>query len=273
MWPATDLPADFANIPDDSPKENVKASIPGTPQAQEAVIAADIPQTAKVDRTKARLQPTDQRQSGVETDPGHRPHVRLQLPEADHHGGTTAMVLRAKRGLVHRLLGSGALGRGHSIPAAIYAIPPSSPLYYVTYVKIYDVTPQYVVVGYTPGYMGTVVTTDGVVVYGTGYPYVPYIGATVWYPPPVTYGYAANVSWTPWTGWAVGFGVGWAMGPLWWVRRLLGLRPAPYWGPYAPYGYRGAAYGALRTARRPGARGAGQPPPATSTSTGEPTRP
>ena len=68
-----------------------------------------------------------------------------------------------------------------SIPAAIYSIPPSSPLYYVTYVKIYDVTPQYVAVGYTPGYMGTVVTTDGVVVYGTGYNYVPYIGTTVWY--------------------------------------------------------------------------------------------
>ena len=41
-----------------------------------------------------------------------------------------------------------------SIPAAIYSIPPSSPLYYVTYVKIYDVTPQYVVVGYTPGVYG-----------------------------------------------------------------------------------------------------------------------
>ncbi len=31
--PAKDLPPDFAKIPDDSPKENVKASVPGTPQA------------------------------------------------------------------------------------------------------------------------------------------------------------------------------------------------------------------------------------------------
>ena len=44
-----------------------------------------------------------------------------------------------------------------SVPPVIYAIPPSSPLSYVTYVQIYDVTPQSVVVGYTPGYMGTVV--------------------------------------------------------------------------------------------------------------------
>ena len=61
--------------------------------------------------------------------------------------------------------------------------------------RIYEVTPQYVVVGYTPGYLGTVVTTDGVVVYGTGYTYVPYIGTAVWYPVPVTYGYAAAPYW------------------------------------------------------------------------------
>jgi hypothetical protein len=31
--------------------------------------------------------------------------------------------------------------------------------------------PESVEIGYTPGYMGTVVEPDGVVVYGTGYPY------------------------------------------------------------------------------------------------------
>jgi hypothetical protein len=36
--PADSLPGEFAQIPLDSPKENVLASIPGTPQAQEAVI-------------------------------------------------------------------------------------------------------------------------------------------------------------------------------------------------------------------------------------------
>jgi hypothetical protein len=52
-----DLPPDFFKIPDDSPKENVKASIPQTAQAQEAVIANEIPQTATVDRTKATFNP------------------------------------------------------------------------------------------------------------------------------------------------------------------------------------------------------------------------
>ena len=55
--PSASLPADFANIPDDSPKENVKASVSGTAQAKEAVIANSIPQTAKVDRSTARMTP------------------------------------------------------------------------------------------------------------------------------------------------------------------------------------------------------------------------
>ena len=37
------LPGDFAKIPDDSPKENVKASVAGTPQAKEALITNAIP--------------------------------------------------------------------------------------------------------------------------------------------------------------------------------------------------------------------------------------
>jgi hypothetical protein len=58
-----------------------------------------------------------------------------------------------------------------AVPAVIYTIPPSSPIHYVTYVQIYGATPETVYVGYTPGYLGTVVEPDGVVVYGTGYDY------------------------------------------------------------------------------------------------------
>ncbi len=58
-----------------------------------------------------------------------------------------------------------------TIPAVIYSIPPSSPLSWVTYAKIYAATPEYVTVGYTPGYLGEVITPDGVVVHGTGYAY------------------------------------------------------------------------------------------------------
>ena len=64
-------------------------------------------------------------------------------------------------------------------------------------------TASTVSVGYTPGYYGTVMSSDGVVVYGTGYVYPVYVG-TYWYPPPVTYGWG-------W-GFSVGFMWGFAMG-------------------------------------------------------------
>src|SRR5262249_24757643 len=72
------------------------------------------------------------------------------------------------------------------------------------------------------------------------------VGATLWDPPAVTSGYGAAVAWTPWTGWAVGFGFGLAFGAAvsWSSHCCWGYCPAPYWGamPYAHY-YGGAAYG------------------------------
>jgi hypothetical protein len=231
--PASTLPPDFASIPDDSPKENVKASIPGTPQSKEALIAAQIPQSATVDRAKLTFTPT------ITGQPEMKPIPDTALMYVANSPDPVIMVAPDQWYSVRNGVWftgpslQGPWSVATSVPAAIYAIPPSSPLYYVTYVKIYSVTPQYVVVGYTPGYMGTVVTSDGMVVYGTGYTYMPYIGATVWYPPPITYGYAANVTYTPWTGWAVGFGIGWGVGAAWGA-------PAPYWGAYgAAYGYHG----------------------------------
>jgi hypothetical protein len=42
------LPADFSRIPVNSPAGVVLASVAGTPQAQEALIANSIPQTATI---------------------------------------------------------------------------------------------------------------------------------------------------------------------------------------------------------------------------------
>jgi len=244
----TSLPPDFFKIPDDSPKENVKAAIPNTAQAQEAVIANQIPETATVYRTKAKFTPV------INGPPDLKPIPDTSLMYVFNSPNPIIMVSQYQWYAVQNGVwfnASSVQGPwvvAASIPAAIYSIPPSSPLYYVTYVKIYDVKPQYVVVGYTPGYMGTVLTTDGVVVYGTGYTYVSYVGTTVWYAPPMTYGYAVNPTWTPWTGWMMGFGLGWAMGAAWGSSCCWGYAPAPYWGamPYAPYGgyhYAGYAYG------------------------------
>src|SRR5262249_47302076 len=101
-------------------------------------------------------------------------------------------------------------------------------LHYVTYVQVYRSTAKVVYVGYTPGYLGAVVASDGVVVYGTGYSYQPWIGS-VWYPPPATYGVAAQPVYNP----AVGMAFGFAMGVP--TAALTGAyyRPAYYGG----YGY------------------------------------
>jgi hypothetical protein len=240
----TNLPPDFFKIPDDSPKENVKAAIPGSAQAQESVIANQIPQTATVYRAKAAFKPV------INGAPDLKPIADTPLMYVFNSPNPIIMVSQYQwYGVENGTWFTASSIQGPwvvatSIPAAIYSIPPSSPLYYVTYVRIYDVTPQYVVVGYTPGYMGTVLTADGVVVYGTGYTYVPYIGTTVWYPLPLTYGYAANPTWTPWTGWMMGFGFGWAMGAAWGSSCCWGYAAAPYWGamPYAPYAYHYAGY-------------------------------
>ncbi len=56
--PYKELPGDFAKIPPTHPKANVLVSIPGTPQANEAVIANSIPQTATVQRHEASLDVT-----------------------------------------------------------------------------------------------------------------------------------------------------------------------------------------------------------------------
>jgi hypothetical protein len=116
-----------------------------------------------------------------------------------------------------------------SVPEAIYTIPPSSPLHYVTYVQIFGATLGFVYEGYTPGYLGTVATPEGVVVYGTGYTYQPWIGSA-WYTAPATYGVAAQPTGNPADGMAFGFAMGGA------TAATNPYHSAPLYRPYgAPY--------------------------------------
>ena len=51
-----DLPADFAVIPQSSPASRVLASVPGTEEAKDAVLLAQIPNTVNVNPTTAAAQ-------------------------------------------------------------------------------------------------------------------------------------------------------------------------------------------------------------------------
>ncbi len=230
-----DLPADFAQIPNTSPMENVKASIPGTPQAQEAAIANAVPQTATVQRAGTTLDPAPV----FDGDPEFLPIAGTDLEYVANSAvpiietGPAAFYAVQNGVWFYASSAYGPWAVAAAVPPVIYSIPLSSPLHYVTYVRVYGATPTVVYVGYTPGYFGTVLGPDGVVVYGTGYLYRPWLG-TVWYGPPVTYGFGAGLRWTPWTGWSFGFGLGWSWGPpenLVWGGWGWGLRP--WWGPPA----------------------------------------
>ena len=249
--PGGKLPADFSKIPDDSPKENVKASIPGTQQALEAVIAAHIPQTATVSRSDVQLNPPQ-----FDGEPQFKPLEDTPLQYVANTA-TPIILIDAKtyyaveNGVWFKASSvTGPWIVADSVPGIIYEIPPSAPLHYVTYVKIYGSTATTVDVGYTPGYYGTVVTQGSgyVVMYGTGYTYTPWVGTT-WFGPPVTYGCGSSITYTPWNGWAVSFGFGWSWGypmyPMGW-----GWGPYPWWGPvgwgyYYPYPYYVPVYGGV----------------------------
>ena len=215
--PGADLPKDFAAIPDDSPQENVKAAVPGTRQAQEASIANGIPQTVKVDRKTAKLDPPPQYDGAPQLKPidgtplQYVANCETPVIEVD------AQSWYACRNGVWFVAtsSSGPWVVATSVPAVIYSIPLSSPIHYVVYSRIYSYDDQHVWVGTTPGYFGTVVCSDGTVVYGTGYVYPPYVGSSVYVSYSTTYGYGCNPCWTPWAGWAFGFAVGWATASSW----------------------------------------------------------
>ena len=235
--PGDKLPPDFKNIPDNSPKAVVKVSVPGTPQAQEAVIANSIPHTAWVVRTTATTIPID-------GPPKIAPVVGTPL---SYVANSEAPIIKIDAKTWYACQNgvwfvatsaNGPWTAAATVPAIIYTIPPSSPIYYVTYVRVYGVSAQYVYVGYTPGYYGTVIGPGGVVVYGTGYYYYPWVGS-VFYAPPVTYGVAA----VPYYSAAVGFTIGFAFGAA--------IAPHPYyWGP----AYHAVPYGVGRGVRSLGQR-------------------
>jgi hypothetical protein len=226
------LPKAFQEIPPDSPIGGVRSSIAMTVEAQDAVLDLQIPQTTAVERGKATLSVTYD---------GEPKFTAISGTSVAYATNTASQVLRVAgayyacdNGVWFKSAGAkGPWVVADSIPKSeIEKIPPSAPVYNVTYVDVYAATPTVVYVGYTPGYVGAY-PYYGVPVYGTGWYYPPYMGA-VYYPRPVTYG--VSVSYNPYTGWGMGttfatgffaFSVGMAIGS------------SHHHGYYPPGGYRG----------------------------------
>jgi len=185
--PSPELPADFRKIPADSPAGGVLVSVAGTPQADAALLANAIPQTAVVSRVGG---PTfAPRFDGVpQTAPiaGTALHYVVNSPTPIIQADARDFYAVRNGVWFNSPTLSGPWIPAATLPDAVATIPPSSPVHFVTNVRIYGATIGFVYAGYTPGYLGSISTTDGVVVHGTGYVYPPWIGSA-WYPFPATY--------------------------------------------------------------------------------------
>ena len=230
------LPADIVAIPDGSPKAAVKASIAGTAQSIAARLENDVARTAQINRVQTTLAPPI-----IDGDPKLQPIegtglsyvTNAPLPIVALNPPTEYYAVQDGVWFVSTVL-QGPWQVAASVPPAVYTIPFSSPLHHVTYVRISGATTDEVTVGYTPGYLGTV-AGDGVVVYGTGYEYRPWIGAH-WWGRPMTYGLGATLRTEAPSRWRYVFGIGWNAGLNAW-----GSGVSPWWEPVA-WGWRGERY-------------------------------
>lgn len=199
------LPPAFQEVPYDSPKGNILASVAGTDQAEDAIADAEIPQTSAIRR--------DDRTFEVDYD-GDPEFEPIESTELEYAVNTDAEVLlddgryyACDQGVWYIADDpDGPWSVSETRPMGLEDIPPSCPVYDVRYVHVYESTPDVVYVGYLPGYLGCY-PYYGTVVYGTGYHYRPWRGRHHYYPRRSTWGFHARYN--PWLNrWSFGFSYG-----------------------------------------------------------------
>ncbi len=228
------LPESFDKIPPDSDIGGLRVSVPGTAEAEEAMVQAAIPETTAIKRSEATLEVEYDGKPKFEsidgTDVKYAVNTATQVLEVNgqYYAVDNAVWFESEKP-------TGPWAVADNIPKEkIDEIPPTSPVYNTTYVEVFDSTPEVVYVGYYPGYMYSY-PYYGVPVYGTGWYYPPYYGGW-YYPRPPTWGF--HVGYNPWTGWT--FGLSWSNGPF-----SIGIGWGGGWGCCGGYyggGYRGPTF-------------------------------
>ena len=191
VYATPNLPADFANIPESSPASSVLSAVPGTDQAADAVMIAQIP--TKVDVDPKAVPPVTISYSG---DPKF---VTIEGTSLSYAQNTTDKVIMVSNDSYYACMNAlwyvsstpqGPWVVATSVPQVIYTIPSSSPVYNVTYVTQTVTSTGTVQASYTAGYMGAFIVGVGVgviIASGTGWYAPPYF----YYPPvgfPICYG-------------------------------------------------------------------------------------
>ncbi len=161
------LPDEFAKIPRNNPMASVLASVPGTPEAQDAIVLASIPHEASINIDNAKVDVI------YDGDPQFAPIEGTSMTYAVNSTyqiiGTAGQYYCCYQGVW--FVAPAAQGPwivSTDVPSVIYTIPPSCPVYNCTYVHVYSVSPGTVVVGYTAGYDGAYVATTGTLMFGAG---------------------------------------------------------------------------------------------------------
>jgi hypothetical protein len=245
----TALPEDFKKIPLEHPRSRVLASVPGTREAAEAILVAQIPETARVNVKE--LKAPDVSYQG---DPKFEPEKGAPPVESATNTDKDIFKIRDMYYMCYNGVWFSAKGPTGpwevetNVPKEIYSIPASSSQHHVTYVTVEeddDDDDEWATFAVVAGYTGMMIAW-GCVVWGNGWYYPPYWGMggyyPYYYPRYPTYGYSAWYN--PWTG-AYGRGVR-AYGPY--GGAGAGARYNPRTGTYSrgasawgPYGSRGVA--------------------------------
>jgi len=228
-WVA-ELPDAFSRIPESHPMGAVLASVPGTEQAKMAALEASLPVKNVVDRDakpdvdvsyagEAKFEPVEGTgvALAVNTD-----YNILQYEDRYYlcYGGAWYVADAPV----------GPWSVADSVPAAIYDIPPSSPAYDTTQVKVAASTPTSVSYTYPASYTTSVYVVYGVPYYGTGWYYPPYYYGGYYYPywgsyghgswyNPATGGYGSRSVWYgPYGGYSYSQGYNPTSGRYGWVE-------------------------------------------------------
>ena len=221
------LPAEFATIPENHKKAHVLAAVAGTDEARLAVLEASIPRKATIARSLGSTVSVY-----YQGDPVFEAIPDTQVQRAVNSSGDILLYDGTYYLCKDAVWFTSAEPAGpwlvaDTIPAAIYSIPPSSASYHVTHVHVEASDDDSVSTSYTSGYFGVHIGF-GVAMYGSGWYYPPYYGYGSYYGYPYypyyypyPYSYGASAWYNPNTG-------------------MYG-RSGSYYGPYGGYG-RAAAY-------------------------------
>ena len=243
-----ELPDAFKHISLEHPRSRVLASVPGTQQAAEAVLLAQVPQIARVNKKEITAP-----EVAYNGEPEYEAIQGTSLQRARNTdkeiikvGNTFYMCYRGVWFMANTAKGPWTIAT--SVPPEVYTIPASSPSHSVTYVTVEqddNDDDDWVTYASYAGYTGLMIGW-GCAVWGTGWYYPPYYWYggyyPIYYPYWRTYGYGAWYN--PYTG--IYGTAGRIYGPYGGVG--FGARYNPSTGTYArgafaygPYGARGAA--------------------------------